>query len=433
MKKLDYLKYAILHKCAYKVKWVISAFAITKGDVVDTYLGALKVEPWGLSFFNDNGEYERIEDSVPNEPLFKFLDSVTIDNTWLPNVEGSIYTTIGNVIYNQLAIVYGFGNKYPFVTGKVNISDIEDNIAVKLQDTPVDETKRSNQFFYVDEYLKFVEGTKHLEHFAKLTSQAGTRNIIVPPPGLKEFKAKLVEKYGDKLTDPVELAKFKQELASFDAEFLKNDPAYKSFFASGGNLKNNGRMRMYLTMGMDEGFDESPTIVPLVNSLEDGWSTKPEEYVAMMNGIRSGSFSRGSETVKGGVAAKVLLRAANNFTIKDSDCGSKLGIKRTYTKDNSGTLVGRYVISNGKSILVEDKQQATSYIDKEVTTRSPAFCKEKGDTICKVCAGNNLASYPTGISIPLTEISAIILVASLKRMHSSELKLGKLDINAICN
>jgi hypothetical protein len=153
----------------------------------------------------------------------------------------------------------------------------------------------------------------------------------------------------------------------------------------------------------------------------------------MMNGIRSASFSRGSETVKGGVAAKVLLRAANNFVINSNDCGSKLGIKRKYNETNVNALVGRYVISNGKSILVEDKQQASSYIGKEIITRSPAFCKEKGDVICKVCAGNNLASYPTGISIPLTEISSIILVASLKKMHASELKLGKLNLSEICN
>ena len=71
-------------------------------------------------------------------------------------------------------------------------------------------------------------------------------------------------------------------------------------------------------MGAEGGnFTDKVTITPVINSLQEGWPTDPVEFTAMMNGLRYASFSRGSETVKGGVSAKYLLRAGNNFKIVD--------------------------------------------------------------------------------------------------------------------
>lgn len=51
------------------------SFAIVKdGDIKESQHLKLIRESWGVSFINNKGEKERIEDSKPNEPLFKFKE-----------------------------------------------------------------------------------------------------------------------------------------------------------------------------------------------------------------------------------------------------------------------------------------------------------------------------------------------------------------------
>jgi hypothetical protein len=46
------------------------------------------------------------------------MDSITIDNSILSNVDGSIVTTIGRVIANYLLLSSNFGNKIKFINKK---------------------------------------------------------------------------------------------------------------------------------------------------------------------------------------------------------------------------------------------------------------------------------------------------------------------------
>ena len=94
-------------------------------------------------------------------------------------------------------------------------------------------------------------------------------------------------------------------------------------------------------------------------------------------------------------------------------------------------LVGRTVIDTGKQTLVENEQQAGNYLGKVVTVRSPMFCKKEGDTLCKVCTGEKLGRYETGLTIPLTEISSILLAASMAKMHTSGLSSAEMDLAEI--
>jgi hypothetical protein len=307
------------------------------------------------------------------------------------------------------------------------VSRVEDYVAPLLQDTPTDESKRDPSKYYVDEYVKFVNALQFISNLAQLTAISATPKALVAPPGIKAFKAQLLEKYKGKLHDPVELSKFEDELLAYDKEFLKDDPAFGSFLS--GKILHTARKKMFLNIGADKGFTDSLEVIPVTNSLEEGWPTDPTEYTAMMNSLRSGSFSRGAETVKGGVSAKVLLRAANNYTIQDTDCQTKLGITRLYDDKVIGKLIGRYVIVNGSATLIESEEQARQYLDKKILVRSPMYCRLEGPNLCRICAGEKLFKFPTGITIPLTEISSIILATSLKAMHSNVLSTAKIELN----
>lgn len=435
MKKLDYLKLALNNNfCKYK-RWIITAFSVTKPKSSETtnYFGEIIVEPWGMSFINDKDEREKIDDSKSNEPLFSFKDRVTVDETWAPNIKGTIETSIGNLIFNQLCIVPCFGDKLEFQLGKISISKIEDIIAKKLTDTPMDENgyidteqQRSKDYYYVDEYLKFCDSLQFLSGLSQLCTWAATPKNITPPTGIEEFKKALLIKYDGKLKDPIQLASFEKELLDFDSQYLKGDPSIE-FLSK--KIRETARKKLFLTIGAEEGFDDNITLTPVVNSLNEGWPKDPEEFTAMMNNLRKGSFSRGAETVKGGISAKVLLRGANNYKIVDNDCGTSLGIRRIYKAEDIDKLVGRNILINGKTLYIKDIEQANNYVGKSLIVRSPMYCKSEGETICVFCTGKALSQYRTGLTIPLTKISAIILATSMAKMHSSTLSVTKLNIS----
>lgn len=427
MNKLEYIKLVLQLKLFTKKAWMISAFSITRDDMTSPYHGKLIRQPWGMCFLDEDLNTQvKIEGTKPDEILFSFKDIVTVTPEMAPNLAAPIESTIGNLLFNHISIIPSFGNKFPYVTGRVNVGKLEDIIASRLQDTPASESQRSNQYFYVDEYIKFVDSLQFLSTLTQITTWSATKKSILPPPGITEFKKGLIEKYKGQLTDPVVLSKFEAELLAYDDQYLKDDPAYGTFIA--GKIKNTARKKLHLTIGSERGFDEGLEVVPITNSLNEGWPTSPAEFTASMNGIRSGSFSRGAETVNGGVSAKYLLRAANNFKILDKDCQSKLGIHRTFTDDNINQLEGRYIVEGSRSLLVT-KETSKNYVGRNLIVRSPMYCRENGDNLCKICTGVKLANYPTGLTIPLTEISAIILNASLKIMHTSGTQTAKLDIN----
>lgn len=426
MKKLDYLRLALDKKLYAKKAWLISAFSVAKDAPGEPYMGKLLPKPWGFSFLTADGQEEKIDDAVPNERLFSFQDRLMVDSGWSPNIKEPVETSIGNVLFNHISILSSFGPKHPFPLGRVSVGKLEEKIAEKLKSTPKDGEERSTEYYYVDEYIKFVDSLQFLSTLTQITTYAATPKGIIAPSGIEEFKQQLIAKYGDTLSDPVVLAKFEAELLAYDDQFLKDDPANGAFLS--GKIKHTARKKMFLAMGSEQNFTGSQKAVPVTNSLKEGWPTDPERFTAAMNGLRIGSFSRGAETVKGGVSAKYLLRAANNFKIVDTDCGSMLGIRRNYDEANIESLVGRYVISGSTSKLVENKEQAGNYLGQRLAVRSPMYCKLKGDSICKVCAGVKFAQFPTGVTIPLTEISAIILTASLKMMHVSNTTTAELRL-----
>lgn len=431
MKKIEYLKLALSNPIHRTKNWVLSLFALTRmnmsehpGDVY--YLKVVRNE-LGYFFYNESAVLEKIDDADTKEPIFNFLDKITIDNTWIESCLEPTETTIGNLLVNKWCVFPAFGNKFPFVTGVISIESIEAKISEKLQDTPVNESERSNQYYYVDEYLKFVDSLQFVSTLSQLSTYAGTRKNITAPTGIKEFKAKLLKEYEGRLSDPVILAEFEGKLKDFDSEYLKDDPSYGKFVT--GKIKDTARKKMFLSLGAEQGFKDTVKVNPVINSLEEGWPSDPEQFTEMMNGLRAGSYSRGAETVNGGVAAKVLLRASNNFKIEDKDCGTNLGISRTFNKGNIDSLVGRYILQGSKTLFMENKIQTDNYLNQEIKVRSPMYCKLEGDRICKVCAGNRLSQFTNGIAIPLTEITSTLLNASMKKMHSTVLKTSKLNIS----
>ncbi|HXQ32679.1 MAG TPA: hypothetical protein VN843_01530 [Anaerolineales bacterium] len=434
MKRLDYLKKALNHDLASNLSWITSAFCIVK-ESPQSYLS--NPYPFRListharyQFINAEKQIEEIEDSQTKEPLLRFKDQLEVDKTWAPNITSSITCTVGNLIFNSVSILPSFGSKYPFTNGKISLSIHEDYIAKRLTDTPRDNSQRDQSKIYVDEYLIFQDTLIYLEQLAPMTNWSATRKLISRPDGIKEFRQKLLKEYEGRINDPTVFAEYEEKLRNYDKEWLKDDPSYGTFIK--GKILDIARKKMFLAIGIPERLDLKSKMVPITSTLEDGQPTDPIQRTAILNGSRFGSYSRGTETINGGVVSKTVIRIGNNYKIDIEDCGTTFGLHTSYTKESINDLVGRIVIEDKKMIPILTTEQAEYYLGRTIVVRSPAFCKAgPGDRLCKSCSGPALSQYQDGLAIPLTEISQLILTQSLKAMHGKFLSTARADLERV--
>lgn len=435
MKRLEYLKQSFLAKEYLEVAWwirALSEFFDPPGGPALTRPWTLVHQPWGLGVILPDGKVEKIDDYSGKGPLFSLTDKVDVDSQWLVNIKTPLTTDLGILGANALLLAEVFGAKIPFMNHEVSIPKIEAIIAPILTSNPdpKDQVDLSDPTkIFVFEYLNMNKGIEFICAIMELFTVGLTQKTLLPPPGIDKYRQELLAAPGLNLDDPVQLAEFESKLLKYDAEYLKDDPSFGKF-ASGKILKDS-RKKLHLSMGAEGGFRKDGGIIGIATPLTQGVPRDPEKAVAAINGARSGSFSRGHETMEGGVAAKKMLAASNNYVIVPTDCGSTMGIERRYTPWLLSSLRGRTVISGKTQKQIDVNADVSAYLGQVVRTRSPMYCRLPGEQICAVCAGAGMARYETGISIPLTEISAGILNARMKAMHTNSLTVNDFDLNTL--
>ncbi len=429
MKKKDFYIKALKNGKYKKLAWVIKAFSITKQDEqLDKEKNGYEIisDLTGYTFFNpESGSIEKIEDAVVGEPLFSFKDKIIITPSDIPNLDKTIETTYGKLLFNWIILVNNFGDKISYQNDNVNLSVIENIILSRLQDNPTD-GNRSKDFIYVDEYYKYTASVAFISGFSQLCAQGLTEKLLVAPPGIKELRDSLILKNKDTINDLSTIAEIEKELIKYDSEYLKGDPG-ESFLIS---KKSRGtvRKKLFLTMGAEAGLNDSnvnQSFIP--TSLAEGWDTN--KLPDMINNLRAGSFSRGAETELGGVAVKWLLRASSNINVTVDDCGTVLGSPIDVEEDNFKRLVGFTIINKGKQIPINNEQEAGSYLGNRVMLRNPMYCKLDSTDYCKVCVGKRLVLNPTALSIAVSDYGSKFMGMMMGAMHGTALELTKLNIN----
>ena len=408
-----------------KRAWVISILAITNEDfsawtknpypyrVVQTATGFMFCDP------DKQLQLSPIEDATPGRPLFNFKDPIQMKSGSMVNLNKDILTTIGNVFFNYCCVTNSFGNKIAFLEGQVSVSNIEGIIADRLEDN----NSTNPNAILVSEYLKFTDTVNYLTNFTQLCVWAATEKSLTAPPGIKEFKEKLLEQYKDSLHDPATIAKIDAELVKFDAAYLKGDPSEN--FLTSGKSRNVVRKKRFLMHGAETGLSEKVGVTLIKNSLEEGWQI--ENFTAMNNSLRAGSFNRGAETQLGGESVKWLLRASSNITATIEDCGSTMGRTFKVTDQNVSKLLGFSVLVDGNPVMVNNIEDAGKYLGSAVLVRSPMYCKLDKTDYCLVCVGKRLAQNPTAISMAVSELGSAFLDLFMKKMHGTALLLAKMD------
>jgi len=413
MTKNEYLKYALKHNLPLKLKWVRDMFGIlVDEDIEDEFI---EKKDSVLYVKLDNDEKEILMDKYVG-PVFKVTDKIKVNNEYLPNINGEIETTVGRLIMNYLLLAKPFGNKIPYINRKFSISEIEDIIKNKLTDN---ENPKPDEIT-ITEYQEFVDLCVFVMNYGKIVSVSATKKAVLPPPHVVEYRNKLIEeaikKYGpNALDDKTVIAEIMKKLLEYDDSWLKGDPAYDTLLT--GKVKNVARLKMFLMFGLGSELTPKPKPTVIMESLYEGYPKDPKKLAAMFNDSRYASYSRGFKTQEGGVVAKVTLRATNDIKIVDSDCGTKVGIEVKFTKDNYKKYVNRYMLDNGKTVLITS-DIAKSLIGKKVIVRSPATCKYDYH-FCRYCMSESLKDYENGIALMMSGVAGTILNESMKAMHKS--------------
>lgn len=388
----------------------------------------------------NTSELLMITDARAGQPLFARNEYIRLEIGDVPNVTKPVDTCYGNVLANQIMFVYAFGNKFPFITGRFNVDKIEKMIAQRLEDNPTtqdeyqiveaniselaDPTKAP---LFVDEYLRFANGTYSLVAYTQLFTPADTRKTMTQPPGVIELRNKLVTENAGRLHDRAVVADIATQLQALDAEYLKGDRGLD--FLITDKSKKIVRSRLFLMYGAETGIEEKVTVDLIQKSLTEGWDI--EKFPEMNNALRAGSYYRGKLTELGGAAVKEIFRAAGNLAMTVEDCGSTIGLPSHFKSEESERIVGFTAINQDGSLTRITEDNVGEYVNKDIFLRTPQTCVLEHTDYCATCLGERLARNPTGMAMAAVEYGSAFLGIFMSAAHSKGIQTAKLSLKDV--
>ena len=414
MTKQEYFIHALKTGLLKKFKWVVETMGIHQPGYVGEYIS---ITDKGYVTTDDSDVMDKYDKT---NPLYPTDYEVKTPKDAMACLTKDITSNIGKIIVNYLLIEVPFGGRLEYVSGELSSGSIIKKVGAALREGVIT----------VQDYKRFVECCAYLEGFNILVAPSSTAKMMVPPPGLKAFKAKLKKEYTDKYgtawaKDTTKIVEYDTKLKEYLAEYLKDDPSNGIMVS--GKVKNNALPKTLLTFSADTSFGMTEHVD---ESLMDGYPKDPDKLVAIYNSIRSASISRGGETQKGGSVAKSVLRATSSSRILKGDCGVKYGKSISVTKANANEYIGRYFIVNGKPVLMT-KDTVVDYVGKSAELRSPMYCINKTPTYCSICMGERAGNHEDGIALIVTNISAVLTKTALKAMHDTTIKTIVMDLNDV--
>jgi hypothetical protein len=443
MIKADFFIAACKAQNFIRKQWVISAFSLVaegpedwKADpypyrIVQTPTGYFFVDPEDptnlLPIEDPSGLGVRVPLIHPKEVLEIQPNDIPNYGTW-EGEDKPLKTNYGNFMWNWTVLCWGLGNKIGYVNDRIAPSAVEDAILKRLQDDPkpgdpLPKAAARAAPIYVSEYLKVVEAAFFMTGFTQLFVPADTRKSMQAPPGIAEYKAKLIEENKDHLNDPAVIAEMDAKMIAFDAAYLKGDES--EGFLITNKSRSTVRRKLFLSMGGEPGLDEESGHVEFIpNSLTEGWDIS--KFPVMNNTQRAGSFNRSAETRLGGESVKWLLRASSNMLVTMDDCGTKLGVVTDFDEKNIKKYVGFHVVTSGGPKEITEEEAGT-YVGKQFMVRSPLFCSLEKTDYCKICVGPRLALNPTALSSAVTEVGSTIMLIFMKAAHARNLAVAHMD------
>lgn len=418
--KRDFIVDALNDEVIYNKWWLFALLSVVLTDPPET--------EFSIKYTNDgcygyrNGEWHKFKDIKPNEPLVYPLEELKLKEFEFTNQPKAITTTYGNALFNARAIQYAFGDRIGFQTGHINIKKLESDIGKKTVDGHQGKDEVPNDTITIKMLMMdFGTAVADLNDIMDVIVVASTPKSLVTDPNMSKIRDKLIEENKNRLHDTAIIAQIDDKLKEVDAEWLKNDPAAKF---SESKKAQNARKRMFSMFGAETGFDETGRATLVKNSLAEGWDVK--SLPPMYNSLRAGSFFRGYETALGGESVKFFLSVFQNTAISMKDCGTPFTTTHYVDSTLSDSIVGMYELVGPKKFEPITKERADELVGKEVTRRSPRFCKASSTDYCDMCMGTINAQSPYGLGSRASEIGSLFMGIMMSAAHAKALQVAKL-------
>ena len=425
MNKKTYFLNAIKQKHYESREWLVSVFGIIINDETDNKEGTPYLfyrNNAGEAFtFDENNNKIIIENIKPDEPVFNRGEYLTITkDDGIENFSSPepVETTYRNVLLNLIILVYPFGNRVPFVLQPFNVKNVEKTLVKLLTD---DNGNQEKEYIYYNHMLKYSEAMDLIRGIAYLVNPSGSRKTFTVAPEVIALRNSLYEQYKDDLDNPVTLSTISKQLEEADRLSMKGDVS-EGFFSS-AKLWNVARMKTFIMLGLEPTLSKEMEAKPVLTSLAEGWKVK--DMSSMINGQRYGSYARGKLTEFGGVIVNLTTQAFRDSSITEEDCGSLQGLTLMVEDSFIDLLEGSYEL---KTLRPLDSETLKSLVGKEITIRTPSYCKTPSPGYCSKCIGQKYSSNPAGLPMAASGIGSTMMGISMGRMHGKAMRVKHLNV-----
>lgn len=430
----DYYIEALQNGMYKYLAWITDCFSVSEYTVVEGDTRVEDLDPYTIFKFPaddkslyfadpENGGYGKLEEYKVGEPLMKFLDPIELKPNDLPNLDRDVTTTYGNALVNMYILVYPFGNKIPFMEGKIDGGRVLKVIGEKLHDN-VPENQRTNEFIYADEFIKHSDAVSSLEGFTLLAVPSTSIETLKPTSGVLKLRDELLAKHKDELNNPAVVISIMNQLAAYEKEALKDTEA-AGYYLSGKSY-DVIRMKRFIMYGLEGGFGDGPPQF-ITRSLDEGWNM--DNFPSLVDGMRSGSYGRGFETAIGGEWVKIFQRVFQNVTLVEDDCGNNNGMRWLVTEWNYKRFDGLNRILPGNKYEMLTADTAKTLIGQVIEVRTPMLCRVTYPNLCRACCGRAISNSEGAIHSIVARVGSVFMGVRMAKIHGKSAKTNKFTIN----
>ncbi len=426
MDKFEFYKRALAEgKTWQDVDWIVSVFCVTQGKPEgQPKAWELRFSPTQALSFDAEGNEIVIDGWEPGKPLLRVREGLMVGPQDIPNVKEEIYTSCGLLLANWVHLAGIFGDRFNYINRRFGVSDVEKLLSPLIADDPEEGQELDPRLIPCSLYLQWTQQSFDLSSISQVVQVGASEKTLTSPPGLDDFVEKLLKEYEGKLEDPAVIAEMQSKVLEFDRAWRAGDSG--NDFLIGKKSEKIVRMKRNLMYGGEAGADGNATRMKLIaKPLNSGWDTG--SFVNMQNTSRMGSYSRGAETMIGGVEVKWLIRASSNLTMAEDNCDTQAGVTELVDKSWVKSFIGFTIMDKGQEVVVTE-DNVGSYLGKHVVRRSPMYCKLGKTDFCRVCLGPRLSGAPKELSQSIVAIGSAIMLTSMGAMHGRVLETVDYDI-----
>jgi len=330
-------------------------------------------------------------------------------------------TSVGRFIWNIITLQYPFDWK---IYAYQNKRFTPDFLVGLVRD------KVLKKEVTVDQFTSFMDHVYFIGHITELSVPSMTVKSLETDPNVAEVKRKFIEEHKDQMDDPLVIQQLEKVLISMDKEYLKDDPSLVFFTGLGSKSFDVQRKKMFLTVGGIPSFGTDAgkmTFIP--NALVEGWTK--EAFPSIVNEVRKGSYDRGIETAKGGAETKLVMRAFQDATVSELDCGTKRTIAVDCSVYDGRKFIGRTIQVGSEDVVITEENLAKYVTGKVIRLYSPLTCATK-DNFCYKCCGVKAQDLNAKrLGIQTVKLTSKFLMISMKNMHGTALKVKNYELENI--